>query len=153
MKLTIIESTSGVMQAILSSAFTAQTNLISPTTVYCAYPNLVGDQNCIRTDLPQYRPYPRPSSIYNVLSDNSLWKRPCRYHCPSVPRNTAEDKGIATFTWNLAIEKPTSARKGSDHMLGDQVVSWKFASSCRNAHCKRFVPGPAHGCRAGWMDM
>lgn len=145
MKVTIIESTSSVMQALLASPYTSQTNIITATTVYCAYPNMVGERTCVRTDLPQYQPVPRRYSTYDVQQDNSRWERPCGYCCPSLPRNTAEDRGIATFRWNTNIEKPVSTRKGADHILGDQVIAWRFASNCRNPYCRRFVPIVSHG--------
>ena len=104
------------MQTLLASAVTSDTNLITPTTVYCTYPNLVGDRTSIRTDLPQYRPCLRSSSIYKIVNTNAHWKRGCGAYCLSLPRNTAEDKGIATFRWNLNIEKPISTRRGGgDH--------------------------------------
>ncbi|KAJ3514165.1 hypothetical protein NMY22_g14831 [Coprinellus aureogranulatus] len=144
-KVTIVESTSSVMQALLGSPLASQTNFISPTTVYCFYPNLIGEIATIRTDLPQYRTQPRFCAPYTVDNDNSAWTRPCGPCCPSMPRTTASDRGLATFRWNIAIEKPRSTRKGADHLLGDSVIAWRLTSYCRNAHCKRFVPKPNHG--------
>lgn len=140
-----MESTSSVMQTLLASPFTSDSNLITPTTIYCPYPNLVGDRISVGTDLPQYRPDFATSSFYKAANSNAHWKRPCGPYCPSLPRNTAEDKGIATFLWNTAIHKRSSTRRNGDYILCDQIVAWKLASHCRNTHCKRFVPPPSHG--------
>ncbi|RXW14192.1 hypothetical protein EST38_g11663 [Candolleomyces aberdarensis] len=47
---TLSESNGGLMQVVLSSPFTAQTNLVTATTVYSVFPNLATANYTIKTD-------------------------------------------------------------------------------------------------------
>ncbi|KAJ3546260.1 hypothetical protein NMY22_g2127 [Coprinellus aureogranulatus] len=73
MKVTVIESSSsGVMQTSQGSPLASQTNFISPPTVYCFYPNLIGQIATVQTDLLQ-PPSPTQARLrapYTVNNDN-----------------------------------------------------------------------------------
>ncbi|KAF6754003.1 hypothetical protein DFP72DRAFT_1068855 [Ephemerocybe angulata] len=142
-KITLSESVGNIMQVVLASTLTCQTNLITSTRVYAVYPTLVTNRDALRTDNTQATAPRRLKSSYRLQTSNIKWTGPCGVHCPSLSRRTVGDKGIASFHWNADFAIPESRYPDTDSLLAQNVLQWRFASRCSNPKCKRFeTPKP-----------
>ncbi|KAF5331978.1 hypothetical protein D9611_009022 [Ephemerocybe angulata] len=139
-RITISESLGNVMQVILASNMTCQTNLVTSTRVYAVYPTLVTDQHALKTDITSLISPRRPRPPYLLRTSNFRWTGPCGFHCPSLPRKTVGDKGIASFLWNTRYPIPESRYSDTDSLLAQSILQWRFAKRCGNPKCKRFMP-------------
>ncbi|KAF6747788.1 hypothetical protein DFP72DRAFT_1074879 [Ephemerocybe angulata] len=135
-KITVTESVGNILQVILASPLTCQTNVITSTRVYAVYPTLITSRDALRTDVTLAISPRRPKSSYLLKTSNIKWTGPCGVHCPSLPRKTVGDKGIASFHWSRhrcfsgdsrdAAETP-SASVSSPQSLGS-------SKSCPHEH-------------------
>lgn len=138
-RVSIFESSNrGILQVMLAGTSSNTTNLLTPTTLYCAIPRVVCRAPPLKSDIPIRSPLFRsvhPPSTF----DNSDWRTPCGHQCPSLVRKSTTDKGIASFRWNDVYDVPRSNFEDTDHLLGQFLLCWRF-SRCRNVNCPNYQP-------------
>ncbi|RXW13430.1 hypothetical protein EST38_g12422 [Candolleomyces aberdarensis] len=139
-RVTITESEAGLMQVVLASPQTCQTNLLTPTRIYSVYPRLITRRSCFKSDNPHIRPFRRHERCDRCEMNNRNWKGPCGVHCPSIQRKTVGDEGVASFLWNPNFEVPASRFKDTDYLLAESTLTWRFSIRCRNVKCKNYAP-------------
>ncbi|KAF6763370.1 hypothetical protein DFP72DRAFT_1060533 [Ephemerocybe angulata] len=126
----ISECRAGIMHAVVASPVTGQANLVTSSRVYSFYPNTLNTPYVLRTDWPRIRLPRRASPPYVAIPSNANWKR-CGYICPAAQRNTVGDKGVASFAYDPSRDVPTSRFEGTDYLLAEQVVIWRFSHNFR----------------------
>lgn len=132
------------MLALLASPYTAQMNLFTASCVYSAFPALVGDAQCMRTDrpfiTPEFRHHLYRSFVYKPT--NAEWGIPCGAWCPALNRKTRGDKGMASFLWNPKTDYLSRFRpryNDVDWLLSESLLVWRFGS-CTNKYCPNWTP-------------
>jgi hypothetical protein len=121
---TITQSKNGIVPVVLASLYTAQTNFISASTIYCFYLNMAYSPICLCSDLAKH--------IFHVQSDgpftsqiyNQGTRARCGAVCPLQDRKTVGDKGVTSFRWNPMVNKPPASLAGTNYLLGEKVCKW-----------------------------
>ncbi|KAF6763372.1 hypothetical protein DFP72DRAFT_1060535 [Ephemerocybe angulata] len=137
---TISEARNGIAHVVASSLITTQANIITSSRVYSFYPNSIATQLALRTEFPHLKAIRKLCSPYVLTYNNEHWKR-CGNLCPVAQRNTVGDKGIASFVFDSSRVVPVTRFEGTDYLLAEHVILWRFSLKCRNRACENYDPG------------
>ncbi|RXW13368.1 hypothetical protein EST38_g12485 [Candolleomyces aberdarensis] len=137
---TVTESRGSVLAVVLSSTYTAQTNAISATRLYCFYPNLITSEFSLRSDIAKHHLHRRSSIGFKLQSSNRSWQAPCGPVCPATTRKTIGDKGVASFVWDPSVHVPQSRHEETDYLLAQVSLRFRFSKVCRNMFCRNYEP-------------
>ncbi|EAU83441.1 hypothetical protein CC1G_13467 [Coprinopsis cinerea okayama7 len=127
--LRIVESTGGVMRAVVASDTTEDMVVVSASRIYLVYPKLAhqflalkGRWNRVRNDVARKGP--------TVQASNQAWGFDCGKLCPASWRKGDEGSGIGVFYWNGEKEREVFGRwwekveEPGDQLSIEESWSW-----------------------------
>jgi hypothetical protein len=127
-----------IVDSVLAAPWTIQTNLITSSFIYCLWPNIMYQQDALRTDLPIVRGVRRPINSWPVHFTNGYWKTACGKYCPAVDRLSTNDDVTASFAWNANAAPEVQGNTRLDDVWNGKVYVYRFMKRCRNASCKNY---------------
>ena len=81
LKVMLMRAHSNIVNTILVALFTAQSNLITSSSIRSLWPNLICKHDTMRTDLPFLCGIRHPSSSLFIQFNNGYWKEDCGKYC------------------------------------------------------------------------
>lgn len=137
-KVMLAHARTNIIDSVIASPLTVQTNLITGSFVYSLWPNLICKRDALRTDVPYVRGLRRPTKLWPIHLTNGYWNEDCGKYCPCKDRVSSNDNVTASFAWNANAAPAVDGSERVDDVWKGKVYVYRFLSKCRNTRCKNY---------------
>lgn len=140
------------MRIVVAARHTSSMDILTPTRVYCLYPDLLDHRENFVMDPHNYPSHIGGDNSFIVFNygfrsfvHNTEWGRSnckCGYQCPALWRDASSLAGTRIFHWGGIKEVYNKGFKPSpaDDFLESHVM-WCIRSTCDNNICEHFKQG------------
>ncbi|KAF8798657.1 hypothetical protein BYT27DRAFT_7264774 [Phlegmacium glaucopus] len=133
-----LSKTSSIVPVLVSSSFTSQYNILTPTHLYCFYPNLLSRREAVRGMVRIHQFEVDQLARRGIQYIGAYYPRnaPCEYACACIWRRTSTLEGVALMHWagfDGSGECGSSCSSIND--IGDSDFKWRLGLECVNPRC------------------